>query len=353
MLANCGFLGMDGFFILSGFIIHYNYNNRVSSFSVNAIYDFFVHRFSRLYPLYIIQIAAGCLVAGFLVRKGLGFALGTLPFYILMIQSWFYVFYDGVIMPHVLNQPSITWSISTEIFFYACYPPLLWVLLKERMSYRGFLLSLSLLTLAVAVTMRWPYNHPAELNAVGAAFFGGEDAGNLMTDSSFAFWFAYLSPYMRVLEFVVGMGVAELFLKRPEVPPNSLAFTVAQIGSVAFILITFLPTIYSIAIVENSFTIVGFVPALAVLIYASSFGNKTFVGRFFEKKYLVRMGEWSYSIYLFHIFVIVAKPVADATLMETLYRIGWRLSVILFGSMILYNVVERPAQRWLRKVMKR
>jgi hypothetical protein len=55
---------MTLFFVLSGFVIHYNYAASIERDGARGIANFFVARFARLYPLYIVVIA-GTLVMSF------------------------------------------------------------------------------------------------------------------------------------------------------------------------------------------------------------------------------------------------------------------------------------------------
>src|SRR5580704_5650138 len=54
--ARLAYFGMALFFVLSGFVIQYNYAGAFASGPFfTATYRFFVARFARLYPLYIIS----------------------------------------------------------------------------------------------------------------------------------------------------------------------------------------------------------------------------------------------------------------------------------------------------------
>jgi peptidoglycan/LPS O-acetylase OafA/YrhL len=52
-------LGMTTFFVLSGFVIHYNYGSSIVAKGAPAIRSFLVARFARLYPLYLLTLLIG------------------------------------------------------------------------------------------------------------------------------------------------------------------------------------------------------------------------------------------------------------------------------------------------------
>jgi hypothetical protein len=63
-------LGMTLFFVLSGFVIHYNYNATITR--PGGLRLFFVARFARLYPLYIILILFDFAYTGLTARGACG-----------------------------------------------------------------------------------------------------------------------------------------------------------------------------------------------------------------------------------------------------------------------------------------
>ena len=52
----CANLGMTTFFVLSGFVIHYNYGASIAAKGAPAIRSFLIARFARLYPLYLLAL---------------------------------------------------------------------------------------------------------------------------------------------------------------------------------------------------------------------------------------------------------------------------------------------------------
>ena len=99
------YFSMSLFFVLSGFVIHYNYAALIRSEGGLGVYKFIVARFARLYPLYL-----------FVLIVGGAFAIEQRPHVLLahltLSQSWFNMA-DAIFAP--------SWSISTEWFFYLVF----------------------------------------------------------------------------------------------------------------------------------------------------------------------------------------------------------------------------------------
>jgi len=89
-------LGMPMFFVLSGFVIHYNYSSSITSGGIRGLRDFFVARFARLYPLYFVFVLYCLLDSGVFQQVAQGEAGAStilfhpLGYYLTLTQSWFY-----------------------------------------------------------------------------------------------------------------------------------------------------------------------------------------------------------------------------------------------------------------------
>src|SRR5882762_7171657 len=105
---------MTLFFTLSGFVIHLTY---AKDFDERR---FFTARFARLYPLYIVFLVL-CFVGNpRLVTDGSDELLPFTLVHVLGVQTWLPFTYNGAL---AANGPfHVSWSISTEFFFYLCYP---------------------------------------------------------------------------------------------------------------------------------------------------------------------------------------------------------------------------------------
>jgi peptidoglycan/LPS O-acetylase OafA/YrhL len=104
-----GYTGVTLFFSLSGFILAYNYP-RVASRR-----DFWISRFARIYPVYIISILAYLLIVeANPQQRGQPAFIPAALLSALLIQSWF--------IPYATQLNSVAWTLSAETFFYAVFP---------------------------------------------------------------------------------------------------------------------------------------------------------------------------------------------------------------------------------------
>ena len=117
-LFDKGYLGVDLFFILSGFILAYVY---LEDFGERRFdYGEFVnHRLARIYPLHIATLAFTLLLIGAAAVKGVKLDpnagnWASLPAHIFLVQAW------GLAPAASFNHPS--WSISAEWFAYLTFP---------------------------------------------------------------------------------------------------------------------------------------------------------------------------------------------------------------------------------------
>ena len=131
--------GMTLFFVLSGFVIHYNYATLVTAGGPRGIAAFLWARFARLYPLFLVMMLVYVLAS----QRHVAFWTGhpekfnaiveALPYFLLSIQSWVYKVIDGgSLIEAVRGGSPPTWSISTEWFFYFAYPVIAWLVLRAR-----------------------------------------------------------------------------------------------------------------------------------------------------------------------------------------------------------------------------
>ena len=117
-LLDKGYLGVDLFFVLSGFILSYVYLEAFGEKRFDYA-EFITHRLARVYPLHLATLLFTILMIGAAAMKGVELDpsaanWSALPAHLLLLQSW------GLASTAAFNHPS--WSISAEWFAYMTFP---------------------------------------------------------------------------------------------------------------------------------------------------------------------------------------------------------------------------------------
>jgi peptidoglycan/LPS O-acetylase OafA/YrhL len=113
-----GYLGVDIFFTLSGYILAYRYS-QPTAWAPKTIKDFFIRRFARIYPMYVFSL----LILIFFKLTGIltpfvqqfgSYSNKNLTYSLFMVQSW------HLQTEWTWNMPA--WSVSIEWFLYCFFP---------------------------------------------------------------------------------------------------------------------------------------------------------------------------------------------------------------------------------------
>jgi peptidoglycan/LPS O-acetylase OafA/YrhL len=365
--SSAGF-GMTLFFVLSGFVIHYNYRSLIHSKGPRGFAEFMWARFSRLYPLFIVFLIADLLI-GPRTYNSLATDPGnetisilkTLPYFLTFTQSWFYrVIFDHNIIYQIGTALPVSWSISTEWFFYLFYPAIMLLIIRSRKP-------LQIIGLAVIWTIAWgtlasnlgAYSDRLDVWAV-ANF--GSIASSTQADGqdSFVRWLLYFSPYLRIGEFILGCIAAQLFMtlegsnaNRQERNFAGVAASLAIVSIPILMYLMYSPdgTTFWLRRLNNNF---GLAPSIAILLFCAAryrFGALSFL----SARPIVRLGEASYSIYLIHLLVYSLICSSQGSLPARWESVGFlfirltaMLGFVLLLSIALFDWVENPARRALR-----
>ena len=353
-------LGMTLFFVLSGFVIHYNYREIISE--PGGFKIFAIARFSRLYPLYIVLFAVeftltarssagSCGYAGY--PAGLAFAL---PYYVTLTQDWVF----GVICKNSLiyqygHVAAVSWSISAEAFFYFVYAVVVpWLTSqKPRALLAGAALAYACLFLFVWLC----FVYSASIDRAALAAFGPVATDQNGYQDSLLRWLYYFNPLVQMVHFFGGVTAAQYYLvksKQPNAPRTALSFWLAPI-SVALVLGAHLYLYGSVAyhngfIGRNASSFYG--PLVVVMIYLIARFHSDALSRILSFSIVVKLGEASYSLYLLHAFFHAAMPSYVHALALNRW-IVWSMYLIflLCVSRTSYVFFERPARRILRNAL--
>jgi len=360
-LETGGGIGMTMFFVLSGFVIHYNYANLIVTGKLSGVAHFLWLRFARLYPLFLLVLAfdviAGPELIDFLKGNNFGEPLTALPYYLLFVQSWVYLVGRDHSLTYLIGRDlPLTWSVSTEWFFYVAYPAVMLILIRLK-SLRGTFVAALLWCGVWGAAVSSLYDHIPEISAWSVQKYGHLAA---VPNDSYWRWLLYFSPYVRIGEFILGCLSAHLYMQLQAIRISSIE---RKVGSfLTYLAIATIPVViylmYAPDVGENFFRKMSLNFGLAPSVAASILGlarYNTIWSRWLSTHPMVALGDASYSIYLLHILIYMAMP-ENATLMPdnkldiayVFMRLGFDLVLICILALGLYHVVETPSRRWLR-----
>jgi peptidoglycan/LPS O-acetylase OafA/YrhL len=113
-----GWLGVDMFFLLSGFIFARNYAEGIASGRVGG-HEFFVRRLSRLYPLHVLTLVAAGGIAWLSWLRFRGFPIYAINDMYHFFLNLLFAQSIGLETGYSFNGPS--WSLSLEAVCYAAF----------------------------------------------------------------------------------------------------------------------------------------------------------------------------------------------------------------------------------------
>lgn len=303
-------LGVQLFFVLSGFLIAKSYGSQpLSSFSNYK--NYFIQRIVRIMPLYWLLLT-----------------LYYLDFGKYHFSLLHYLLFQGFSSTHSLDAIAQSWSLTVEMTFYA-FAPFLIVLLQKNTKYLAlFLVALFGFTLLIGQLLTF-YNGNPE------AYF---TPVNFVIMSTFA---------GQSLLFVAGMLLAQFpdFFTR-----FSFSKYATTIGSFGFIL-----TLYIIGLFQENridhgtnhwqgkvlfFTLL---PFFIVLLFHGLISQRTKLQSFLSSKVMVLLGNASFAFYLIHISYVNLKLKSFLFFPDRNFILLWLVAIVL------YYAFEKPIYDWYRK----
>lgn len=299
-----GFIGVDVFFVISGFLITEVIKNSIEKGRF-TFFDFYARRLLRLHPALIATLAL-CLGAGYLLMDPASFStLASASGYAIFSASNFYFWmHQGYFDADALTQPLLhTWSLAAEWQFYVVWPFLVWGALKVSPRFLAVLLvAMTIISLSASQWM-------------------------LSYDSSAAY---FMMPF-RVFELSIG---ALLVFVNAHRASKALESFILTLGIALIVLAAFL--------LDSTAPFPGIralVPCLgaAACIYA---GRSQGIGRALRLKPVVYIGLISYSVYLVHWPLIVFYKYYIFRELDIIEKISLLVIAIIAGS-IIHHVIEK------------
>lgn len=309
-LTPAGFLGVDIFFVISGYVISRVYLqtllNRQTSWKT-----FFYRRFRRLAPAYGLVLLASVPPAVALLEPHLlrdfGLSLLAQPFYLQNVAFW----WQGDYFTSALSKPLLhTWSLAVEEQFYLLFFLLVCVSrwFRTRLAFYVLLAAGAALSLYLSVLV-----------------------AGISPKTSF-----YLIPF-RAWEFVLGIGAWLLVRHWPARQLPSWHATATWLILAMLLVMVLLVPLDESASTGYTFAVCLLTAALLVSFDLQSHSSY----RWLRLKPLLVTGQASYAIYLWHWPVIVYATALHGDALTPATAIGALLLSALLGF-VTWRYVEAP-----------
>lgn len=308
-----GSLGVDTFFIISGFLISnqlYLYKEgidlKLKTFK-HSIYIFFIRRSLRISPLYFTILLLATFLNKGLIREAFVWNMTyTSNYYILQLTRW-------------PGNFSHLWSLSVEEHFYLIWPFV--VLLLKRKILPTVIISIA------SYSFYFRYTH--SLDYLNCHINTISNLELFMAGALLAYVYRYFPTLFSLIFHSTFLRNCSLFL-----------FTIMLViiyfnhRDVEFFTIYLKTMLGCIFIFNLGFLITGY---------------KGILQKILENRFLIHLGKLSYCIYLIHNFIPgILLPIYNSELHDFL-KFGIYLITTLVGSELIYRFFENPIRKLNRK----
>lgn len=312
--------GVSFFYVLSGFILSCVHPTLTGS---DSIPHYLLLRVGRIWPSHVITA-----LAAFLLVPEFSLSIPIVILNLLLLQAW---------MPdshYYFSLNAVAWSLSCEIFFYACF---------------------------IGLIKNWKFDLTAKLCLVATIFIGAcilanafsQNSGHLEFDKQYIL---YINPIIRLIEFITGMLTAKIWLRfGSKIRLNTLIASSIELMTVILIIAEVVWAGSLQKIFEHfpsaSYWLgnSGATPLFAALVLIAAL-QQGFITKALANPVLIWLGEISYSLYLVHWLLMkffnIFIPEFIRLNCWAAYLVYWLAAILL--SQVNYNLIEDPFRRIVR-----
>ena len=308
-----GFVGVDIFFVISGYVItqslfNYYYDSGYKDFIIN----FFFRRIKRIYPVLLLVLIVSTFIFFLIVPYGDHQYLWTVKSLIFSIfglsNIYFYKNIDNFNYFGFENTTPFlhTWSLGVEEQFYILFPILLIFFFKTKINliyFKLLLIILMLGSLLIFVTNNYAISH------------------------------FYLLP-SRAWELILG-SILFLYKNRIKLKINLPVF---KLNYLIFLFLIILSLLYNFQKEIDYRHLV----ILSLTILLVIFNFKDFKKKIIFEKYFIYLGKLSYSLYLWHFPILFFCTYY----IDGIFKYVLVIILTLVFSHLSYNLVEVPARNF-------
>ena len=326
-----GFLGVDLFFVLSGYLISSLIIKEYKSTGTVNLYNFYVRRARRLLPAVYFMITVVLIIItlfnGVLLKKSYLDAL----FGYIYSSNWWYIFHKLDYFDSFGSQSPFKhlWSLAIEEQFYMFFPLIFLIFNRKSKSNNSnsilnknfiyVVLSLILVSLIAHILL-------FDINNINRIYFG--------TDT-------------RAFSLLVGVVGAILYpmdrLSERTAKKDNMIYSIVSLVSILVLIGIMINTSeYNTWLYRGGFLLVAII---GLIIIISSGRQYTFMSKLLSFKPFVFIGKISYSLYLWHFpILVVTTPVSEIG-NPNLFYVTLRIILIFLVATGSYMFVETPIRK--------
>lgn len=269
-----GGIGVLFFFMLSGFTMAYSMNNKNFEFNKKNLLLFYKQKIIKLYPMYIVTLF---LSIPLMNASNVAFKLKDIISHILLIQT--YIPDQG----KVFYFNGLSWFIADLGFFYLLTPFFFYIIKKfELHRKRKIIFALIIILFIISCWIAYLFKDNS-------------------LDFSFGWWLTYISPYFRIMEYLIGflLGIIFVNLNLNKLKDAIGFFTVLELFSIILLVLT-----YKFEFIKNSYKCATYyLPTMSILIFIYAFG-KGLISKIISNPLFIHLGKISFIVYIVHQLVI-------------------------------------------------
>jgi len=326
-----GFLGVDLFFVLSGYLISSLIIKEYRKTGSLNLYNFYIRRARRLLPAVYFMITVGLVVMVLfnevLLRKS---HLDAIFGYIYS-SNWWYIFHKLDYFDSFGAQSPFKhlWSLAIEEQFYMIFPLLFLLVNRKKKSKDGtYKLNKNFLYVILGLILVSLIAHILlfDINNISRIYFG--------TDT-------------RAFSLLVGVVGAILYpmerLHAKVTPQQNMLYSVVSLVSIATLITVMIYTSeYNTLLYRGGFLLVAI---LGLIVIISSGKQHTLMSRLLSFKPVVFIGKISYSLYLWHFPVLVLTTPVSEIGNPNIFFVILRIVLTFAVAIVSYVFVETPIRK--------
>ena len=331
-----GFVGVDMFFVVSGYVIGLSLINERLRTSTNSLKLFFQRRFFRIFPPLAAVIVGSSIYAYFILSfdKSQDYFVQQARAALFSYSNFFFIFHK---MDYFLQNGNYifflhTWSLGIEEQFYLLIPILIWIVsrfvgnsdhFKHFRVWNRVFATLAVISFLTSLVLKFNIVH------VGT--------------TEFRQLFVFYSPVTRAWEFLIGILLALQWNRNRERTQKRIA------GRWKFVFLAgllFLQAGILLSSHRGLLSQFGSSSATAVVTAILIFALPRLAiqqNRFINHRVIQLVGNASYSIYLWHwIAVSISEDIFHP--LHT-YQTVFLLGLSLVPAFLSYQFIEKPFRR--------